>query len=198
MATLYARPTGMAAAMLLLFGSVASFSSHGHQRCPSRTLPVSLLQRRNFCIQRTSALFSFYVSPNEDDEDMIKSILGPSGTKRKKRGQSIFILSDTTGVTAKSAVEKGLAQFNGCDERYLSTDDDDDDPCELMQKTVYQFIRTEDDLARIIRKAEDRNSIVVFTFGDPAMRKIAAKLCQQSGLAFVDLLGPMFDVMSGT
>ena len=128
---------------------------------------------------------------------MIKSILGPMGTQRKRpRGRSIFILSDTTGVTAKSAVEKSLTQFNGCDERFLSAEDDDEDPCELMQKTVYPFIQNKDALMPIVEKAADRNSMVVFTFGDPLMREAVVNLCEKYSLSYVDLLGPMFDAMS--
>ena len=109
---------------------------------------------------------SYYVAPNnEDDEAMIQSILGPMGQKRKgKRGRSILILSDTTGVTAKSAVEKGLAQFNGCDERFLSADENGEDPCELMQKNLYPFIKKPEEIAPIIEKAQQRNSMVVSTY----------------------------------
>ena len=141
---------------------------------------------------------SYYVAPNnEDDEAMIKSILGPMGQKRKgKRGRSILILSDTTGVTAKSAVEKGLAQFNGCDERFLSADEDDKDPCELLQKNLYPFIKKPEEIGPIIEKAQERNSMVVFTFGDPIMRYKVIELCEASNLDFVDLLGPMFDTMA--
>jgi regulator of PEP synthase PpsR (kinase-PPPase family) len=116
--------------------------------------------------------------------------------KRRPRGRSILILSDTTGVTAKSAVEKGLSQFNGCDERFLSADDEDEDPCELMQKTVYPFIRNKDELPPIIEKATTRKSLVVSTFADPEMRMTVAELCQESKLSHVDLLGPMFDAMT--
>lgn len=142
---------------------------------------------------------SYYVAPNnEDDEAMIKSILGPMGQKRKgKRGRSILILSDTTGVTAKSAVEKGLAQFNGCDERFLqSADEDDEDPCELMQKNLYPFIKKPEEIGPIIEKAQEQNSMVVFTFGDPIMRNKVLELCEASNLDYVDLLGPMFDTMA--
>jgi len=149
--------------------------------------------------RRISSLFSsYYVAPNDDDEAMIKSILGPMGQKRKgKRGRSILILSDTTGVTAKSAVEKGLAQFNGCDERYLAAEDEDEDPCELTQKTVYPFIKKPEDILPVIEKANKRSSMVVFTFGDPIMRDTVVSLCKEFNLEYVDLLGPMFDAMAG-
>lgn len=142
-------------------------------------------------------LFSYFVTPNEDDEELIKSILGPMGTRKRTESRSIVILSDTTGVTAKSAVEKSLSQFNGCDERFLSAEDEDDDPCELMQKTLYPFLRKKEDIEPILEKATERNSLVVFTFADPLMRKAVVDMCDSNSLVYVDLLGPMFDVMTG-
>jgi [pyruvate, phosphate dikinase]-phosphate phosphotransferase / [pyruvate, phosphate dikinase] kinase len=143
---------------------------------------------------------SFYVRPtskfNEEDDEMIQSILGPLGaTRPRPKGRSILILSDTTGVTAKSAVEKGLAQFNGCDERYVPGEEED--PCELMQKILYPFVRDPQEVQSILQRATERggNSIVVFTFADPVMRKTVVQLCQQAKVPHVDLLGPMFDIL---
>lgn len=143
-------------------------------------------------------LSAYYVSPSEDDEEMIRTILGPMGSQKPRpSGRSIIILSDTTGVTAKSAVEKSLIQFNGCDERFLSAEDEDEDadPCELMQKTVYPFIKNKNELLPIIEKAAMRRSLVVSTFADPEMRDSVAELCDEAGLSHVDLLGPIFDAM---
>ena len=189
--------------MLSLLRPVSSFSL-GPSKTQSRWSKHHQLAHNSGCSRirsrRGVALFSYYVAPNnEDDEAMIKSILGPMGQKRKGREKSrnILILSDTTGVTAKSAVEKGLAQFNGCDERFLSAEDEDEDPCELMQKTVYPFIKNPEDIVPIIDKATERNSMVVFTFGDPIMREKVVELCEESNLDYVDLLGPMFDAMAG-
>jgi regulator of PEP synthase PpsR (kinase-PPPase family) len=63
-----------------------------------------------------------------------------------------MILSDSTGVTAKTAVEKGSAQFNGCDDRFFtvpqqgdgdsnleSNDGDGDEACESMNTRIYLF-----------------------------------------------------------
>ncbi|CAB9504917.1 Putative pyruvate, phosphate dikinase regulatory protein [Seminavis robusta] len=176
---------------MVLPGRAASF-------LPSASNEPSL-QPKQFRTTSTCLHMSFYVKPDgassEDDEEMIKSILGPLGsTRQRPRGQSIVILSDTTGVTAKSAVEKSLTQFNGCDERYTAFDDED--PCELTQKHLYPFIRKPEEVAPIIERAAERNSMVVSTFADPKMRQLVVDLCEEAGLSHVDLLGPMFDLMT--
>ena len=157
--------------------------------------PSHTTTRARYLRNYSTALSAYYVSPSEDDEELIRTILGPMGSKKPRpRGRSIIILSDTTGITAKSAVEKGLSQFNGCDERFSSAEEEG--PCELMQKTLYPFIRTVGELPPIIEKAATRKSLVVSTFADPEMRKKVAKLCYDAGLSHVDLLGPMFDAMA--
>lgn len=153
--------------------------------------------------QTTHLYQSFYVEPNanDEDEDLIRSILGPKGNKtRRPQARTITILSDTTGVTAKCAVEKSLKQFNGCDERVASfdteDDDDDEEACELLQKRMYPFIKDPKELDSILAEAKERESMVVFTFGDPKMRTKATQICQQNDLLYVDLLGGMFDNLS--
>jgi hypothetical protein len=61
--------------------------------------------------------------PIDNDDELLRLIRGPLGAERstiEMFPKAIMILSDTTGVTAKTAVEKGLAQFNGCDDRFFT------------------------------------------------------------------------------
>jgi regulator of PEP synthase PpsR (kinase-PPPase family) len=120
------------------------------------------------------------------------------------RPKAILILSDTTGVTAKTAVEKGLAQFNGCDDRFFTvqnnendSDDDGDEACESMNTRIYPFLRNEDDVAAILKKAKGLTALVVFTLADPELREKTCRMCELANVQYVDLLGPMFDAMSG-
>jgi [pyruvate, phosphate dikinase]-phosphate phosphotransferase / [pyruvate, phosphate dikinase] kinase len=146
---------------------------------------------------------------SDEDEELIRQIRGPLGAARERpRPKSIVILSDTTGVTAKAAVEKSLVQFNGCDERYtmnvvqssyLPEEDmnDEEAECENLTTQIYPFVLREEDIASILRKvAARKNVLVVFTLSDASLRESTARMCELSNLAYVDLLGPMFDVMT--
>lgn len=135
---------------------------------------------------------------SEEDEAMIRMIRGPimDGTAVRKP-RSILILSDTTGITAKAAVEKAMAQFNGCDERFVGVFTSEDDGCENLTTRMFPFVRTEEEVADLLRtKALNNSTMVVFTFADPALRVRTARMCELSDLSYVDLLGPMFDALS--
>lgn len=145
-------------------------------------------------------------SNNDDDDELLRLIRGPLGAERPTiRPKAIMILSDTTGVTAKTAVEKGLAQFNGCDDRFFSVeqqgkdnnDNDGDEACETMNTKIYPFVRTEDDVAAILKNAKELTALVVFTMADPQLRETTCRMCKLANVQYVDLLGPMFDAMSG-
>jgi hypothetical protein len=143
---------------------------------------------------------------SDEDEEMIRLIRGPLGSQNPRpRPKAIIILSDTTGVTAKSAVEKSLAQFNGCDERYMVTymsemkDDieNEDTDCENLTTQIYPFVKTDNEIASIIRRvAERKNAIVVYTLSDPILREQTSRMCTIENIPHVDLLGPMYDTMA--
>ena len=147
---------------------------------------------------------------SDEDEAMIQLIRGPLGAATPRpRPKSILVLSDTTGVTAKAAVEKCLAQFNGCDERFVGTraletyddddddDGDDDDDCENLTTRMYPFLRDGPEISELIRRAAERsNVLVVFTFANPQLRATTCRMCDLVEVRYVDLLGPMFDALS--
>jgi regulator of PEP synthase PpsR (kinase-PPPase family) len=140
----------------------------------------------------------------DEDEEMIRLIRGPLGAATPRpRPKAIIIISDTTGVTAKSAVEKSLAQFNGCDERYIVTylpdfeTDDENEGCENLTTQIYPFVKTKDEIASIVRRVGERkDAIVVFTLSDPTLREHTSRMCALENIPHVDLLGPMYDTMS--
>ena len=143
---------------------------------------------------------------SDEDEEMIRLISGPLGAKNPRpRPKAIIIISDTTGVTAKSAVEKSLAQFNGCDERYMVTYmsevkddiDEEDTDCENLTTQIYPFVKTDHEIASIIRRVGERkNAIVVYTLSDPLLREQTSRMCTIENIPHVDLLGPMYDTMA--
>jgi regulator of PEP synthase PpsR (kinase-PPPase family) len=173
----------------------------------------------NACTRRQHDITVLLSSPtssgsgeNNSDDELLRLIRGPLGaeTERSKiRPKAIMILSDTTGVTAKTAVEKGLAQFNGCDDRFFTVgntdlnnsdsdnDSEGDEACETMNTKTYPFVRTEEDVAAILKNAQGWTALVVFTMADPALRESTRRMCEVANVQYVDLLGHMFDVMSG-
>ncbi|KAL7581030.1 hypothetical protein ACA910_005836 [Epithemia clementina (nom. ined.)] len=150
--------------------------------------------------------------------ELIRGPLGNQDQEPRLRPKRILILSDSTGLMAKSAVEKTLAQFNGCgDERFFlvqqatdreagdvgeegdEEDDDDgyDESCENISTKLFPFLKSEAQIASILKQAaEGYDALVVYTFADPLLREQTRRMCQLSQLGQVDLLSPMFDAMS--
>jgi regulator of PEP synthase PpsR (kinase-PPPase family) len=139
----------------------------------------------------------FASGPSEEDEDVIRMLRGNIGNQEARtRVKSIFVMSDTTGVTAKAVVEKSLAQFNGCDDRFTTfTTSEDEEDCELLQTRVFSFCKTEQLVADVVRKAARRDAMLVFTLANPDLREKAGRMCELEDLIYVDLLGPMFRKM---
>ena len=178
---------------------------HGNERLRLIASASAVLYRDSRLNDAAFQLPEWNGELSDDDEELIRLIRGPLGAAvERPRPKSIVILSDTTGVTAKAAVEKSLAQFNGCDERYMSTylredtdQDGDDEDCENLTTQIFPFVHREDEIAPILRKAGERkNALVVFTLSDPALRESTARMCELSEIPYVDLLGPMYDSMA--
>ena len=190
----------------------------GNTVIPTEKLNLKRCQFLPFCLQQRSRSQSLHVMPSspvpipewddseltDEDEEMIRLIRGPLGAATPRlRPKAIIILSDTTGVTAKSAVEKSLAQFNGCDERYVVSyisdfsEDVENEDCENLTTQIYPFVKTENEIASIMRRVGERkDAIVVYTLSDPVLREHTSRMCAIENLPHVDLLGPMYDTMS--
>jgi regulator of PEP synthase PpsR (kinase-PPPase family) len=157
-----------------------------------------LLEKKS--IRRTTEVFS---SRELDDAELIRQILGPLGVKRPRtKARVIMILSDGTGLTAKSAIEKTTAfQYNGCDERFssvklLGKENDEDEACEFMQTKNYPFIQSAKEVEDILEQAHKFNALIVFTFASLEMRELTTRLTEEADIPSVDLLGPMFTSMT--
>jgi regulator of PEP synthase PpsR (kinase-PPPase family) len=92
-----------------------------------------------------------------------------------------------------------MAQFNGCDERFVGVFGDEDG-CENLTTRMYPFVRTDKEVADLLlqNKAarDNKTTMVIFTFADPELRARTSRMCELSDLRYVDLLGNMFDVLS--
>jgi regulator of PEP synthase PpsR (kinase-PPPase family) len=136
-----------------------------------------------------------------EEEDLIRDIRGPMGAKRpRKLAKVVLIFSDRTGVTARAAVEKSLGQFNGCDQRFISIHNSDDasdnEDCVSLSIKEYPFMRSEQEIAAILKQVKDVNALIVFTMAETRLRESMVRMCELAGLRYVDLLGSMFDAMS--
>ena len=141
----------------------------------------------------------------QDDDDDEDDVDCPMPHQRKL----ILIISDSTGATAKSSLRSLLKQFDSYDTDGFT------DVCDLETKT-FSFIRTQEAVADIVerqlgnggavvnqggglqpgRQRSPENVMVVYTFADPALRAATTQMCRVANLAYIDMLGGLFDVMA--
>jgi [pyruvate, phosphate dikinase]-phosphate phosphotransferase / [pyruvate, phosphate dikinase] kinase len=121
----------------------------------------------------------------------------------------IFLVSDATGVTARSTLLKSLAQFDTCTDDYFMDDtvssshnkDNDNDEsllfggtCDVRTRT-FTFIRSPQALIQILQTARDKKACVMYTMADPQLRQVANEYCSENNILHVDLIGPPLDVL---
>ena len=121
--------------------------------------------------------------------------------------KTVFLVSDSTGVTLKSALQKCLTQFDSCDdERFYKLLDhgqggmcDDgsgrENMCDVQTRT-FTFIRSEKNIADIVRKAQEKEALMICTFADSALRAKAQRMAELARVKYIDLLGPTLDGLS--
>lgn len=140
-----------------------------------------------------------------EDDDFTKL-----DTKREFRDKPppkvIFIVSDSTGITLKSALTRALAQFDSCsgeEQRFLNVpkcmgddEEDEDDFANEISTRAFTFIRSESAVASIVRKAEEKGAMIVFTIADPVLRDKTMRMSELSGVPCVDLFGPLWYELS--
>lgn len=89
--------------------------------------------------------------------------------------RKVFILSDSTGDTAEKVVAAAMRQF--------------DSPGVSIE--VFPKVRSEEDIEDIIERAADLDALLVHTIVSPDHRELLQRLCEDTGVAHVDLLGPL-------
>jgi len=92
----------------------------------------------------------------------------------------IFVISDSTGETAEKILQAVLSQFSG-----------------IKPKVVRKiYIRTEQQIADIVKEARDKEGMILFTFVSEILRNTMREESLKTGLLAVDLLGPLLTAMS--
>jgi len=136
----------------------------------------------------------------EDDDDV--DCLPPGATPTLKM---IFLVSDATGVTARSTLLKSLAQFDSCADdlgglENNNVDGETDglfgDTCDVQSRT-FTFIRSTSALSQILQSAKEKEACVLYTLADPVLRRYTAQVCREEKIHNVDLMGPALDMLGG-
>ncbi len=92
----------------------------------------------------------------------------------------IFVISDSTGETAEKLLQAVLSQFSVNKPKVI--------------RKIY--IRTEEQIADIVKEAREKEGIVLFTFVSEMLRNVMREEALKTGLLAVDILGPLLTAMS--
>lgn len=145
-----------------------------------------------------SELFEEEVDDDDDDDPYDDVECLPPG-----RHKVVFLVSDATGVTARSMLLKSLVQFDlFCAEDAAGTGIGGGGCCPVQTRT-FTFIRSKAALSQILAAAREKNACVMYTLADPGLREYAAAYCTNevnndgSGgvIQNIDLMGPSLDIL---
>mmetsp|Transcript_19935 Transcript_19935/g.41654 ORF Transcript_19935/g.41654 Transcript_19935/m.41654 type:complete len:392 (-) Transcript_19935:19-1194(-) len=103
--------------------------------------------------------------------------------------KDVCLISDSTGVTAQSALSRAFAQFDSCNSIFS------DNGCEV-RSNVFSHVKDEATIAGIVKGAKRKEALVVYTLSDTDLRTKTSRMCELSGLDSVDLMGPLLDGLS--
>ncbi|MEI7973169.1 MAG: pyruvate, water dikinase regulatory protein [Bdellovibrio sp.] len=92
---------------------------------------------------------------------------------------SIFLISDGTGETAATMIRAALVQFPNHDITLIR----------------HKNIRQEAQLEPLLDEALQRSALIVYTVVSPALRRKIQEMASSKGLASLDLLGPVLNVL---
>jgi hypothetical protein len=142
----------------------------------------------------SSSTSSSFVLVRQEEQDEETVCLPPG---RQPEIKLIFLVSDATGVTARSTLLKSLAQFDD-----TCADENDHDvggggamTCDVRTRT-FTFIRSPQTLTQILNTAQDKGACVMYTLADPQLRKQAKDDCTAKNIPNVDLMGPSINVLT--
>jgi len=97
-----------------------------------------------------------------------------------ENGLTIFVLSDGTGETADQMIKAALVQYRR----------------EGLNIVRYKNIRNEAQVASIFEEAHQSRAVVIYTVVSDELRHYIQGMSTQSGVPSVDLLGPLFSILS--
>jgi len=143
----------------------------------------------------------------DDDDDV--SCPPPRLTK------TVYLISDSTGSTVKSALQKALVQFDKTDcyghllrkhpNQQVSQDcanpsepssDEASSSSSYITSRTFTFVRSQEAVALIVQKAARQEAMIIFTMADVDLRQQTRRMCELSHVPAVDLLGPTLETMS--
>jgi len=117
---------------------------------------------------------------DEDDEDDEEED-GVACTTDALR--EIFIVSDSTGESARASVQTALRQFDYC---FGST-------CGTSRTVVYRFVRTANEVKQIVDRAKEQEALLVFTVMEPKIHEALTTACKEQGIDCCDLWGTLLE-----
>ncbi|CAK9012426.1 unnamed protein product [Durusdinium trenchii] len=117
----------------------------------------------------------------EDDEDSDEDDEGDGDTCAASQLVNIFVLSDSTGESAKASVKTAAAQFEYCS----------GSTCATSRATVYRFVRSATEIKTIVEAAKKCNALLVYTIMDPKLHQVVVDECKAKELECIDLWGPL-------
>lgn len=92
----------------------------------------------------------------------------------------IFVVSDATGETAESVVRAALLQFGH----------------DVANLRMFMRVRSESQVRSLVRKAAEKDAMVVYTLVNTKLRDTLAHLLYESSLEGVDLIGSLMMKMA--
>ncbi|MCO5576492.1 hypothetical protein L7F22_030302 [Adiantum nelumboides] len=129
------------------------------------------------------------VPPQSDDENIIRAnVLGDDDAAASSFSASenlIYMVSDGTGWTVEHSVHAALGQFEHC----LI-----DQGCPVNTH-LFSEVNDVERLMEIITDAGKEHAILVYTLADPAMAETAERACQLHGVSYLDMLGPITELL---
>ncbi|MCI4624732.1 MAG: kinase/pyrophosphorylase [Candidatus Magnetoovum sp. WYHC-5] len=89
--------------------------------------------------------------------------------------KKIFIVSDSTGTTAKQVVEAAMSQFHGKEVEFV----------------VYNNIKDTEGIHKVVKEAFSANAFIVYTIVLPQLRQLMFTEGRNYGVSTFDLFGPL-------
>eukprot|EP00469_Lotharella_globosa_P011727 CAMPEP_0167787720 /NCGR_PEP_ID=MMETSP0111_2-20121227/9606_1 /TAXON_ID=91324 /ORGANISM="Lotharella globosa, Strain CCCM811" /LENGTH=537 /DNA_ID=CAMNT_0007679447 /DNA_START=256 /DNA_END=1870 /DNA_ORIENTATION=+ len=93
--------------------------------------------------------------------------------------REVFVLSDSTGESAVSAVRKTISQFSHCDAW---------DMCNIM---TYRFVSSEKEVKHVVAQAQRTDAMIVYTLVDGNVKETLVTEANDRNVSLVDLYGPL-------
>ncbi|MFS0723453.1 pyruvate, water dikinase regulatory protein [Paenibacillus sp. 1P07SE] len=94
----------------------------------------------------------------------------------------IYVCSDAVGETAEAVARAAMRQF----------------AAEDVKLQRYGHIRSEEEIAAIVREAAAAGGFIAFTLVQPELREMMKEEAQQRGVRIVDVMGPMMQAYIDT